>query len=136
MTISRKIVLHFSRRLVDQPIVSQLTKTYNLDFNILKASITQEKEGLMVLELTGSTENYDKGIQYLLNSGVKVQSMGSNVMRNEDKCTNCGACLTFCPADAFELNSKNMTVNFIEEKCIACEVCLKACPPRAMELHI
>ena len=59
MTISRKIVLHFSRRLVDQPIVSQLTKTYNLDFNILKASITQEKEGLMVLELTGDTENYE-----------------------------------------------------------------------------
>ena len=40
MAISKRIVLHFPKRLVDRPIVSRLVKDYNLDFNILKALIT------------------------------------------------------------------------------------------------
>ena len=52
-TVSKRIVLHFPKRLVDRPIVSRLVKDYNLDFNILKAFFTSEgEEGLMVLEIT------------------------------------------------------------------------------------
>jgi len=40
--------------------VSRLVKEYSLDFNILKASFTPDEEGLMVLELTGEQEDYDK----------------------------------------------------------------------------
>ena len=43
MTISKKVVLHFPKRMVDRPIVSKLVREYNLDFNILKASITQQE---------------------------------------------------------------------------------------------
>jgi ABC-type methionine transport system ATPase subunit len=53
MAISKRIVLHFPRRMVDRPIVSKLVKDFNLDFNILKASVTPDEEGLLVMELTG-----------------------------------------------------------------------------------
>ena len=135
MIVSKKIVLHFPSRLVDQPIIYRLIKEYDLRFNILKASVIPDEEGLLVLELSGEQENYDSGIKYLTKTGVNIQSLSQNVLRNEDRCTHCGACITICPTSAFELDRASRQVVFTNEKCIACGLCIKACPPRAMELH-
>lgn len=135
MASSKRIVLHFPKRLVDRPIVSRLVKDYDLDFNILKASVTPEEEGLLVLEITGKRDDYDRGIEYLTKAGVKIQSLSQDVTRNEERCTHCGSCVTVCPADAFQLVPSTKKVLFQNEKCIACGICIKTCPPRAMELH-
>ena len=135
MAVSKRIVLRFPRRLVDRPIVSRLVRDFNLDFNILKASITPEEEGLLVLELSGKQSDYDKGIKYLTDSGLIIQSLSQDVVRNEERCTHCGACVTICPSGAFELNPVTREIVFHDEKCLACGICIKACPPRAMEVH-
>jgi len=135
MAVSKRIVLHFSKRVVDRPIVCRLAKDYNLEFNILKALITPEEEGLLVLELSGEQKEYDKGIRYLTETGVRIQSLSQNVLRNEERCTHCGACITICPSGAFELDPLTRRVDFYNEKCVACGLCIKACPPRAMEVH-
>ncbi|MCX6349024.1 MAG: NIL domain-containing protein, partial [Candidatus Aureabacteria bacterium] len=44
--ITRRVVLHFPSRLVDQPIISRMVREFKLDFNILKASVTPKEEGL------------------------------------------------------------------------------------------
>lgn len=134
MVVSKKIVLRFPKRLVDQPIVGRLIKDYNLDFNILKASITSE-EGLMVLGLTGEQQDYDNGIRYLTRTGVQIQALSQDVIRNEERCTHCSACVTLCPTNAFEVDPQTRKINFYSERCIACAICIKGCPPRAMELH-
>lgn len=135
MAISRRVVLHFPRRLVDQPIVCRLAKDYNLDFNILKASVTPEEEGLLVLELSGEQRDYEKGVQYLTEVGVRIQPLSQNVARNEARCTHCGACITICPVGAFVIELPSRRVNFYADKCIACGLCIKPCPPRAMEVR-
>ena len=135
MNVSKRIVLHFPRRLVDRPIVSRLIKDYNLEFNILKAFFTPEEEGLLVLELSGEQKDYDKGIEYLTKSGVRIQSLSQDVTRNEVRCTHCGACSTICPTGAFKVDPITRQVKFYDEKCVACGICISACPPRAMELH-
>lgn len=135
MAVSKRIVLHFPPRIVDQPIVYKLIKDFDLEFNIIKASVTPGREGLLVMELTGEQRNYDKGIKYLSESGVKVQALSQDVVRNEVRCTHCGACITLCPADAFSLEPKTRKVLFDNTKCVVCELCVKACPPRAMELY-
>ena len=135
MAVSKRIVLHFPSNLVDQPIVSRLVREFNLDFNILKASISPEEEGLLVLELTGEQSDYDKGIKYLTTSGLIIQSLSQDVVRSKDRCTNCGACVTICPTGAFEVDPKTREIIFRDEKCLACGICIKACPPRAMEVH-
>ena len=135
MVVSKRIVLRFPRRMVDRPIIYRLVKDYDLEFNILKASITPEQEGLMVLELKGNQTEYDKGIEFLIKAGVKIQSLSQDVTRNEERCTHCGACITVCPPGAFRLDPKTRMVIFDNEKCIACGLCIPACPPRAMEVH-
>ena len=135
MAISKRIVLHFPPRLVEQPIIYRLVKEYDLVLNILKASVTPKEEGLLILELSGARKDYDKGIQYLNDVGVRIQSLGQNIMRNEARCTHCGACVVICPAGALALDPTTRMVNFDEDKCTACELCVLACPPRAMEVH-
>ena len=135
MAVSKRIVLHFPRRVADRPIVSRLAKDFNLDFNILKASITPEEEGLLILELSGEQTDYDEGIEYLMKTGVIIQALSQDVTRNEQRCTHCGACITICPTGAFELEPSTRRVIFDNGKCLVCELCIKACPPRAMELH-
>ena len=135
MAVSKRIVLHFPKRLVERSIVSHLIKDYNLDFNILKASVTPGEEGLLVMELTGERKEYDKGVKYLTDAGVQIQPLSQDVVRNESRCTHCGACITICPTGAFTLEPKTRRVKFDHTKCVVCGLCVKACPPRAMELH-
>ena len=50
---SRKIIIRYSADIVDQPIIYELVKKYDLVFNILKARVFPRREGVIVLELTG-----------------------------------------------------------------------------------
>jgi ferredoxin len=134
MAISKRIVLHFPRSLVEQPIICRLARDFKLEFNILKASVTPREEGLLILELSGEQRDYDRGIQYLIETGVRIQSLSQNVIRNEERCTHCGACITICPVGAFIVEPSTRLVDFSDAKCIICELCIKACPLRAIEL--
>lgn len=133
--VAHRIVLLFPHRLVDQPIVYKLVKDYNLEFNILKAYVTPDEEGHLVLELTGEERDYNKGVKYLKGLGVKVQPLSQDIVWNKDKCTHCGACVVICPTDALTVDPQTRKVYFHEDKCIACLLCIPACPLRAMEVH-
>ncbi len=130
--VAKRIVLTFPHNLLDKPVVYKLVKDYNLTFNILQARVTPEEEGLLILELSGKKEDYDKGVKYLTDLGVKIQPLSKDVIRDEDKCTHCGACVVICPTGALEVDRDTMKVNFDSKKCIACELCVKTCPPRVM----
>jgi len=136
MAVSKRIVLHFPRSLVDQAIVFRLVKDYSLVFNILKASVTPREEGLLVLELSGEDAQYENAMKFLAGVGVGVQPLSQDVVRNETRCIHCGACVGFCPGGALEINRTTMIVEFRDDKCIACGLCIKACPQRAMTMSL
>ena len=135
MNISRRIVLHFPPLVTGQSVVYRLVRDFDLKFNIIKASVSPGEEGLLVMELSGEQKNYDKGIRYLNEVGVKIQSLSQDVVRDEDRCTHCGACLAICPTSAFSLEAKTRRVLFDHNKCVVCGLCVNACPPRAMRLY-
>jgi len=136
MSFARKVVLRFPHRLVDKPIVYRLVKDYDLQFNILKASITPKEEGLLVLELSGKKKSYNDAVRFLTEAGVDLQSLSQDVSRKEERCTHCGACVTICPVGAFSVDPVTRRIDFQDTKCIACELCINACPVRAMEVLI
>ncbi len=131
---SKKISLRFPRHLVDRPVVYHLIKDYNLELNILKATISSE-EGHMVLELRGERADFDRGIEYLTGTGLIIDTLCREVTRNEARCTDCGACVTVCPANSFTVDPVTREVKFEEETCVVCGMCILSCPSRSMELH-
>lgn len=133
--ITRRIVLKFPPTLVDKPIAYKLVKEYDLEFNILKASVTPKEEGVLVLELKGKNQNYNDGIKFIKSLGVSIQPLNKDVIRVEEKCTHCGLCVGICPTDALTVDQISRKVIFDDSQCMACELCIKACPTWAMELH-
>ena len=134
--IAKRIVLKFPSKLVDKPIVYKLVRDFDLVFNILRARVTPEEEGELVIELKGNKEKYAEGIKYLQDLGVHIQPLSSDVTRDDERCTHCGACITICPTGALAMDKKTMKVLFDAAKCIACELCVKGCPPRAMKVKL
>ena len=132
---SKILVLRFPKTEVEKPIVCDLARNYDLVFNILNATVLPRKEGIMVLELSGSRKNFNEGVLYLKNQGVSVQNASQEVKRDNDKCTHCGACTAVCPTGALSINRADMTVCFDQGRCSVCELCVPACPPRAMRIR-
>jgi ferredoxin len=133
---SKKIVIRYTPDIVQQPVIYQLVKQYNLVFNILKARIFPRREGVIVLELSGSKEDFDLGIRFLKDMGLKVEPLSKSVSQNIDKCVHCGACTAFCPTGALSFEKQTLKVVFDPEKCNGCELCVSACPVRAMEINL
>lgn len=131
---SKILRLRFPASIADKPNVCNLTKRYDLTFNIFQATIYPRREGLMVMELSGHRKNFNQGVRYLKELGVKVESVGQDVRRNDIVCYSCGLCTAICPTGALSMKRPEMEVEFDPTKCSACEMCVAVCPPRAMEV--
>ena len=132
---SKILILRFPQTLVQNPIVCNLAKKFDLTFNILKAAVLPRKEGVMVLELSGIRKNFKEGIQYLKNQGIHVKNASQEIKRDNKKCTHCGACTAVCPTGALSIQRPEMIVIFDQKRCSVCELCIPACPPRAMKIR-
>lgn len=132
---SRILVLRFSAKVAQKPVVCYLAKDYDLTFNILNAGILPRKEGYLVMELSGALKDFKEGVKYLKSQGVDVQNASQEVKRIKSRCTHCGACTAVCPTGALYIERPEMSVGFDQKKCSVCELCVPACPPRAMEVR-
>lgn len=132
---SKILILRFPKTAAHNPIVCYLTRDYDLIFNILNATILPRKEGVLVLELSGTRKNFKEGVKYLESQGVQVQNASQEVKRNNHKCTHCGTCTAVCPTGALAVERTDMSVAFDQKKCSICELCVPTCPTRAMEVR-
>ncbi|MGI5921489.1 MAG: NIL domain-containing protein [Syntrophomonadaceae bacterium] len=133
--MKNKLVCYFSAAQSEQPIIYRLVKNFDLIINILKADINPQKEGYLVVELEGTKENYENGVQFLENLGVLVEPLSESILWDEQVCIQCGACASFCPTEALGIERSSMIVSFDNSKCVVCGMCLDCCPTRAIKLH-
>lgn len=78
---ARRLELDFPARLVNQPILYELVKKFDLVPNVRRASVTQ-KFGYIQLELQGSEEAIEKGIRYLIKRGLRVEPIVKDVLES------------------------------------------------------
>ena len=80
MAIEKKrFWLDFPGDLVTEPIVYNLVKRFDLIPNIRQASVSQDA-GIMSLEVEGEREKISEAIQWLEQTGVKVEPLEINVI--------------------------------------------------------
>jgi formate hydrogenlyase subunit 6/NADH:ubiquinone oxidoreductase subunit I len=131
---TRIYILLFPKETSSEPIIYQLVKQYDVEFNILKADILPQREGVMILELKGTKDKVNNGLDYLKSLGVKAERLAAAINRDEEKCFQCGACTGICPVGALFIKRPSMEVGFDPDKCTGCSLCVPVCPVRAMEV--
>lgn len=132
--MTKNIFLHFSQELVDKPVISTLIRKYDVEVNILQATITPNEEGTMFVQLIGDEEKIQNALGYLVANGVDVMVKPRRIEFYEEICTSCGACVAHCLPKALHIEKDTYKVRYDEDLCIACELCIPACPYAAVEM--
>ncbi len=128
---SKKYLLKFNPRLVDQPITYRLASDYGLLLNVLRGEV-DEYGGELIISLEGEGGAIEEGIEYLEETGVEVRELTDLVTVDRDRCTDCGMCVSLCPVGAFEIEDESLRLAFLSDECIACGLCVEGCPPGAI----
>ncbi len=133
--MKKRFIIRFKRKTIDKPIVYRLARDYNLIFNILRANVFPRADSMMVLEIEGTDENFNNGIQYLKGMNLDIEPIEQDISRDETRCVHCGVCTSVCAPEALRINRETMKVELDYEKCVACELCVKVCPVKAMHVY-
>jgi len=129
---SHRIVLHFPKAIIEEPIIWTLAREHDVVFSVLRAEVDENTGGMMVLGLSGTEKAVGDAIQYLGSRGVRIEPLQQDFRIDVAKCTHCGACVGQCPTEALYVEDGTRFVRLDSEKCIACQRCVPACPYAAI----
>ena len=126
-----KIKINVAKDLVVTPIIAEVIIETGALLNISQAHIDSIKG-----EITADVpkDDFDSFREALISRGVEVIVLDKPILRNEDECVECGACVSVCPVKVFTFGG-DWSVNLDEEKCIQCGTCIEMCPHGALALE-
>jgi ABC-type methionine transport system ATPase subunit len=78
-TVRERVYLTFPKELIKEPVLSQLSKQFDVIFNIRGSTVTAEM-GLVALEIDGKDSEVAKAIAWLRGKGVTVEPIEKNVI--------------------------------------------------------
>jgi len=128
--------IRYPKEISEKPIIYRLIKQYDIEVNILRASILPQREGILIIELTGTKANIKNGLAYLEDNGAMTERLATRIRRDEERCFQCGACTGVCAVGALYIRRDDMAVLFDADKCTGCNQCVLICPVRAMEMSL
>ncbi len=68
----RSLKLTFPEELITEPLIHNLGQQFNVVTNILRAKV-ENFQGWVVLQLEGGEEDINRGIDWLIEKGVRVE---------------------------------------------------------------
>jgi ABC-type methionine transport system ATPase subunit len=75
--VRERVYLTFPKNLIKQPVLSLLSKRFDVIFNIKSSTVTREM-GLVALEIDGDESEVGKAIVWLKSKGVTVEPIEKN----------------------------------------------------------
>ena len=124
-----KLMLHVAPGIVRQPLIASVILETKALVNIERASI-DAVSGEIVLEVP--VEKSQEVMDAFERRGVKVVPLENPVIRDENECVHCGACVSICPTGTFRFEDWRVVAD--SGNCIQCGACIVACPQRALNL--
>ncbi|MBC8223282.1 4Fe-4S binding protein [Candidatus Bathyarchaeota archaeon] len=125
------MILRFSKENVDRPITSQVILEQGTPVNILSARMNQQG-GEILVEI--DADHVEGVIKAFRERGVTVD-VRRLIEKDDDKCVDCGACVSICPMDALTFDDDHSVI-LLEDRCngVTCGLCVDTCPQRAIRL--
>ncbi len=123
-----KLIVTFSRKTGKKPIIAQVVKDTGILINVERAMI-DSSEGEAMIDIPDESCSLVK--RKLNELGASVRVLEDVIDLDEDRCIDCGACVSICPQEVFSLSSDWKLV-VQGEKCVLCGRCIEICPQRAL----
>jgi ferredoxin len=121
--------LKFDSKTVREPVISKTTLKKNTLINIIRGSVGA-REGELVVEIEDARA--EEIIDYIRAEGVEVTKIIEKISKDDEKCVDCGACVSICPVEVFEIEGYRIKAE--QDRCIRCGICIDVCPLKALEL--
>lgn len=133
--MKEKFVLEYTEQVVDEPIIYNLIKRFDVKVNILRAEISPGNEGSMLVEIDSEPDKVTAAKKYLEKQAVRMIPIAQSLGFNQEACMNCGACTAVCFSGCLTIGEPDWTLQVDRSKCIACGLCVKACPLKLFTLQ-
>ena len=132
--LKRRLTLHFPREAVHQPITYRLAIDFDVAAKILRAQVTPNQLGTMVVELSGDIDELDAAEVWLERQGLGINRAPGEIRIDPLRCVDCGICSSVCPSGALRFDPSEQRLQFEASRCLVCEQCIPSCPLAAISL--
>ncbi len=75
----KRVMFTFPQELITQPVIHNLGHRFQVITNIRRADVTEDR-GWVVLELEGKEEDIDKGLDWVIGLGVRVDPIEGDIV--------------------------------------------------------
>ncbi|MEE8547522.1 MAG: 4Fe-4S binding protein [bacterium] len=135
--MEKTLILRFSKKTWNKPVIHGLSKSADLVFNILEAKVLPRQEAYAIMKLEGQEDEFEKGLEFLKTANVVVEEVPDKVLRDEESCMHCGTCTATCPSGALSVGPPpDFEIPLDLDLCVACGTCVKVCPVNAMQVFV
>lgn len=134
--MEKKFKITYNEANVQGSVAYVLVKEFDLTPNVLKAEISGDGSGIMIVSVVGDEDVIDKGMKRVEEIGYIVCPVENHIHKDEEKCWSCGACISVCPTKSIITDSDTYEVKVNYSSCIACGSCVNACSVKALRLVI
>jgi ABC-type methionine transport system ATPase subunit len=77
--MKKRVKLTFPQQLIKEPVIFTMAKQFSVMPNIRRARVT-ETLGEMILELEGDEEDLEKGLGWLREKGIQVETVEGDIV--------------------------------------------------------
>lgn len=126
-----KIVLHATPEIIQQPLIARIVLETGTLLNIDRADV-KPKGGEVVIDVP--QEKYSDVTRAFERHGARITLLEQPVLKDDDECVNCGACISVCPTGVISFK-EDWSVNMDVSKCVQCGTCVIMCPQGALKLY-
>lgn len=130
--MTKKVLLKYSAEKAKEPILASIIKETGTLLNILHAEFSA-KGGEILLAIDAPEAEVNRVIELFEQKGIVAKELKRAIQLDEEKCFDCGACLSLCPTGALRF-ADDYSIELDEDKCVYCEICVPSCPVRALKV--
>lgn len=124
-----KIVLKFSQKIMQDPLLADVVLETGVRLNIDRAFV-DASIGEIVIDVPD--ERVEEVATAFRRRGTEVREMDTPIVFDEAECVQCGACVSVCPVEVFE-DKDDRTISINLKRCVLCKTCIAMCPHGALK---
>jgi NAD-dependent dihydropyrimidine dehydrogenase PreA subunit len=125
-----KLLVTFLRKGGHEPVIARTVKETGVLINVERAHIDSHAGEVLIDVPDESAETVCKKMR---DAGAQVKVLEDAVVRDQNECIDCGACISVCPQEVFYFDD-DWHLQLHAERCVLCGKCVIACPQNALSI--